>query len=212
MEKRFCIICQKEIIKTPSNSKKYYATRKFCSTKCFAESIKKQPTKEQLLKKEIKSFLLNYPGNHPIHNTWNNMKARCNNKNRDCYYNYGGRGISICESWNKSYFDFGNWALANGWKPGLTLERINNDGNYCPENCKWATRKEQLRNRRNTVYLTYEGQKKSLKDWCDIFNLSYGTLTKRYHKNKDPNFILGTPINKSYSRDMKNKRNIDEVY
>lgn len=86
----------------------------------------------------------------PIHEVWSAMRKRCLMSWHQSYKDYGGRGISICEEWKDNLTAFNDWAQKNGWMEGLQIERINNDGNYEPSNCKWATIKEQSRNRRST--------------------------------------------------------------
>ena len=109
------------------------------------------------------------------------MIERCENPNRPNYKYYGGRGIKVCKEWH-SPTKFYDWAVKNGHKPGLSIERIDVNGDYCPENCRWATPKEQANNRRNTHYVIYNGQSYKLKDLCDILNLEYKLIVDRLYK------------------------------
>lgn len=85
---------------------------------------------------------------HPLYGIWCDMKQRCFNKNDIEYINYGGRGITVCDEWKTDFKTFYGWAISNGYKKGLTLDRKDNDGNYEPDNCRWTTKTIQSRNRR----------------------------------------------------------------
>ena len=107
------------------------------------------------------------------------MLKRCYNTKRLDYPRYGGRGITVCEEWKKSPTIFFEWALASGYKKGLSIERIDNDGPYSPENCRWATKEEQANNKRDSYIITYKGKAQTLSCWAAELNLPYKTLFHR---------------------------------
>lgn len=118
-----------------------------------------------------------------IHNVWMSMRGRCKNKGTPAYKDYGARGISVCPEWN-DFSVFYKWALNNGYKEGLTIDRIDNNKNYEPSNCRWVDMKHQCWNRRNSYIIEYRNEKKSLAEWCDILNLSYPKTYQRINKLK----------------------------
>lgn len=118
-----------------------------------------------------------------IYEIWQGMKGRCYNQNDARYTSYGGRGITVCDDWKNDFATFYEWAKKNGYADTLTLDRINNDGNYCPNNCRWATSQQQSRNRRSNIKITIGNSTKTLMEWCKIFDLDYNTIHARYKKN-----------------------------
>lgn len=117
-----------------------------------------------------------------LYRIWSSMKTRCNNPNCRIYMRYGGRGITICDEWQRDFAAFREWAISNGYSEELTIDRINNDEGYSPENCRWATTKEQNRNRRDNRLLTLNGNTKPLAEWAEIAGLNIPTLHKRVVK------------------------------
>lgn len=114
-----------------------------------------------------------------LHNIWKSMKERCYNINHNQYKDYGGRGISICEEWKDNFISFYNWAISNGYSDDLTIDRIDNNKNYCPENCKWSTRKEQNNNQRTNHLLTYNHKTQTMAQWAEEIGLNPHTLQTR---------------------------------
>lgn len=113
---------------------------------------------------------------------WTDMKQRCGNPSSTSYQRYGGRGITVCKEWAESFASFRNWAIASGYRPDLSIERKDNDGPYCPENCTWATRKEQANNTRKTNLITYNGETHSVSEWARIIGVRQSTLSMRLNK------------------------------
>ena len=137
-----------------------------------------------------------------LYDGWNNMLKRCYNKESDRYYAYGKRGITVCEEWQNDFKVFAKWAIKNGWKLGLSIERKDHNENYCPENCTFITMAEQARNKTNNVFVEYNGQTKCVVEWCEILGLKPKTIYKRiYDGHTDPDVIL-------YKGDLRELRKV----
>ena len=118
-------------------------------------------------------------GHIRIHNIWANMKSRCFNPKDARYTDYGGRGIKVCDEWKNDFFAFYKWAMENGYSENLTIDRIDNDGDYTPSNCRWVSRKVQSLNKSTNRYITYNGQTKTITQWATDNNMPYYVLRKR---------------------------------
>ena len=138
----------------------------------------------------------------PEYRIWTQMKSRCYNPNTTDYKYYGGKGIKVCDKWVNSFESF---FMDMGKRPSLlhTIDRIENNTDYTPENCKWATRKTQTRNRSNTKTLTYKGETKPMAAWAEILGLNYTTVQSRVARGWDVNDIIETPIMKTWNRRSK---------
>ena len=114
----------------------------------------------------------------PEYKNWSAMKARCYNPNSAKFTDYGGRGITVCDRWKDS---FENFLADMGTRPTPTseIDRVDSDGNYEPSNCRWASRSRQNRNKRNTIFITVDGETRSLSDWCELRGLNYNTVAGR---------------------------------
>lgn len=132
---------------------------------------------------------------------WCSMKSRCNRPTDDAYERYGGRGISVCTEWMNSFESFRNWSLDNGYQEDLSIERVNNDGNYCPENCRWATAIEQANNRRSNRILTYNNETHTLAEWSRLTGLDRHVITDRIDKfNWSIEKALATPVKRNVNK------------
>ena len=132
-----------------------------------------------------------------LNNIYTTMKQRCCNSNRRDYKYYGGRGVTVCTEWldsevikdgmgfhKQGWFAFREWALSNGYKDGLTLDRIDVNKGYSPDNCRWVTMKEQANNKSDNHFITYKGKTKTLAQWCEELNLCYNRTLRRIMVHK----------------------------
>lgn len=117
-----------------------------------------------------------------IHNKWLSMKQRCFDKNHGSYAKYGALGITVCDEWKNNFIAFCNWSYENGYKEGMSLDRIDNSKGYSPDNCRWVTWKGQCNNRRSNLKITYRGKTQNLRQWCDELSLNYQLVHQRMKK------------------------------
>ncbi len=117
-----------------------------------------------------------------LYKIWNQMIQRTTNEKAQHYNRYGGRGISVCEEWKRSFEAFKEWALKNGYADNLTIDRADNEKGYCPDNCRWVTRAVQQENTSRTHFLTYKGETKSITEWAKATGIKRSVLYDRINK------------------------------
>lgn len=117
-----------------------------------------------------------------LYAVWSAMKQRCTNSKNKRWERYGGRGISVCAEWKDSYDNFKVWALSNGYREGLTLDRIDNNKGYEPSNCRWATYHEQNLNTSRSVHIEYKGEVHSPQEWADLYGLKLKAIYTRMER------------------------------
>ena len=173
--------------------REYYLCKCDCGNKKIAYKwdIKSGHTKScGCWKDEIRKIVHTKHGQERtrLYKIWQGIKKRCYRKTFQKYNLYGGRGITVCDEWKNNFIPFFNWAMSNGYKDNLTIDRIDVNGNYEPSNCRWCTQKQQMRNTRRNHLLTINGKTKCIAEWAEVFNIPYKTL---YSKIK-----RGLPIDK----------------
>lgn len=131
-----------------------------------------------------------------LYYVWRQMKDRCYRPKNSHYYCYGAKNIAVCDEWRSDFKTFYDWAMSHGYEEGLTLDRIDNDGNYCPENCRWVPYIKQMQNTSRNVYLTYDGRTLCVSEWSRIMNINKATLESRIKKGWDLERALTTPPRK----------------
>lgn len=128
-----------------------------------------------------------------LYRIYHNMVSRCYRKSVNGFENYGGRGIKVCEEWlgEDGFVNFMNWALSNGYKHDLTIDRNDSNGNYEPSNCRWATHKEQANNTRKTTFLECNGEEHSISEWSEITGINANTIRSRLKRGSTVLEALG---------------------
>lgn len=177
-----------------------------CGNICYVDaySIKANKTKSCGCIRREKTIQRNRAGaKYPqeeresrLYSIWQGIYARTAYPSQKAYKDYGGRGITICDEWKNNFYAFKEWALNNGYANGLTIERIDNNGNYCPENCKWITKGEQNNNQRSNIIIEYRGETHTAAQWADIMGIKHSAIYKRIHKNNSPENVLKEYIKK----------------
>ena len=131
----------------------------------------------------------------PLHNVWIALKDRCTNPNNQRFKYYGGKGVKVCEEWKHDFQKFYDFAIENGWKKGLTIDRMDNDGDYSPENCHFITNRKQQLNKSNNNRVTINGETLTIKEWCDKSGINRNTFVWRLRNGWQGNALLKTDFN-----------------
>jgi hypothetical protein len=130
-----------------------------------------------------------------LYNIWIGMRQRCNDPKSIGYSNYGGRGIKVCREWQKDFKTFSVWALSNGYSEHLCIDRINNDGGYSPDNCRWVTNKANCNNTSVNHYIKINGVTKTLMEWSEYLAVPRSTMSSRVSRGWKPRDLL-RPVTK----------------
>jgi len=178
-------------------------TRWKCQCECGAETIVRQPDlksgrtsscgclfSEQLAARNSKHGL----SNTKLCSTWRAMKGRCYNPNCRAFKNYGGRGIGVCDEWRNDLEAFYNWSMANGYQDNLSIDRIDVNGDYSPNNCRWTTKIVQANNTRSNHLLEYEGRTQTIAEWSREVGIKQHTIVRRLNLGWSVEKALKTPV------------------
>lgn len=156
-----------------------------CKCDCGNETIVRS---SHLVRGDTKSCgCINYTANgfsdNRIYRIWKGIISRCYNKNSTSYRRYGKKGITICNEWKNNFMSFYNWSLNNGYKDNLSIDRINNKGNYEPNNCRWATAEEQANNTSQNVFISFNGEKLTIAQWAHKIGIQPSVFHDRLKRN-----------------------------
>ena len=147
--------------------------------------------------------------NDKLYWAWNHMLQRCFKDYENNKKYYKDRGITVCDEWKENFLAFREWSLNNGYKENLSLDRIDNNGNYEPKNCRWTTKEEQSNNTRSVRLIEYKGEIKSISQWARIFGIDRKTISYRLKNNWDIDSLFIKPYD-IYKKEFLNEGNIDQ--
>lgn len=133
-----------------------------------------------------------------IYKRYIDIKTRCYNQKYKRFNDYGGRGIMMCDEWNRNFNNFYDWSINNGFSPELSIDRIDNNGNYCPSNCRWVDAKTQGNNRRTNIFISHNGETHTVAEWSDITGIPSNVIRKRY-------FVSGWDADRTLNESVHNK-------
>lgn len=131
-----------------------------------------------------------------LYRLWDGMKSRCYRKSTGPYSRYGGRGITVCDEWRKSFQAFYEWSVVNGYAEDLSLDRIDPNGNYEPTNCRWVTMKEQENHKRNNVRIEFNGIVHTLTEWCELLGIARHVMEHRIKRGWSVQRAFTTEVRK----------------
>ena len=209
---RLVVIAPAEPKRVGKNIRYYWECRCDCgNTKIIREDGLLSPTRPAqscgcLQKDRVREYFNTHqvPIKHghsyePLFNTWYLIKYRCENPSCKAFHNYGGRGITVCDEWSNGstgYENFRDWALSHGYEKGLTIDRIDNDAGYSPDNCRWVDNMTQANNKRDNHFVTYNGETKTIAEWARVIGMDYKVLHSRFQNGWDAERALTQPLRK----------------
>lgn len=171
-----------KVIRMSGKSRGHYLCKCVCGNEKYIRTDVLKKSKSCGICHRSKSSSTHGMSNTRLYNIYHHIKSRTNNPNDDSYDIYGGRGIRMCDEWLRDPNEFFKWSLENGYSDALTIDRIDNDGDYTPDNCRWATTDTQANNKRNSLLLEYKGRVQTVTQWASYFGVDPQNARYRYNR------------------------------